>query len=99
MIKPFGKFQPTIGYAAIYSALNSECETLFITGFTFFQTPYSPGYRDHLIDMERNMKHIQQQGIHDIKLEFRLFRKNLETSPCKNIIIDPRLEELIAEQP
>lgn len=96
MILPFGDLRPTIGFTALYSALNSECETLFISGFTFFKTPYAGGYRDHLVDMNKNIDHIRMQGIHDIELEYRLFKENLNFKKCKHLLFDDKLNEILA---
>lgn len=37
----------------------------------FFRTPYAQDYRDHLIDMKANQKHIYKQGLHDPELELK----------------------------
>lgn len=95
MVAPFGELKPTIGYTALYSVLNSPCNELFITGFTFFKTPYAEGYRDHLIDKKANEKHFEKQGIHDADLEFRLFMKELSVNNCERVIYDRKLEGIL----
>ena len=95
MQKPFGSDRPTVGFAALFSALRSECELVFISGFTFFRTPYASGYRDHLRDMERNLEHIKEQGVHDIQLEYELFKKNVENTRCRKVVFDHKLEKII----
>ena len=96
MIIPFGNLRPTVGFTALYSVLNSGCNTVFITGFTFFKTPYADGYRDNLKEMEKNIEHIQEQGIHDIELEYDLFKENVKVTNCRHLILDEKLKEILA---
>ncbi|MCB7480615.1 glycosyltransferase family 29 protein [Christiangramia sediminis] len=94
--RSFGNvLKPTIGFSGLYSALNSECKELYITGFTFWKTPYAKGYRDHVIDLEENKKHFKKQGVHDADLEYQLFKNELKTSLCKSIVLDEKLTEII----
>ncbi|MFD2518543.1 glycosyltransferase family 29 protein [Salinimicrobium flavum] len=88
--------RPTVGFTALYAALISECNELFITGFTFFKTPYAQGYRDHLVDLEENKKHFKKQGIHDAGLEFILFKKFLKESRCETVKLDNKLDAILA---
>jgi hypothetical protein len=90
--------KPTIGFTALASGLKSNCAELFITGFTFFKTPYAKGYRDHLLDMEENKKHFKKQGIHDADLEFELFQKSLIETKCDKVILDSKLQEILDSQ-
>lgn len=87
----FGKIIPTVGYSALYTVLNSECKEVYITGFTFFKTPYANDYRDHLKDMKANENHLKKQGIHDPDLEFELFKKELNKRESGHINMDARL--------
>jgi hypothetical protein len=97
MIKPFRKpIRPTVGYTALYAALQSRCEEVFITGFTFFKTAYASGYRDHLLDTNKNMKHLKDHGIHDPDQEFELFLELIKRSPAKKIHFDKELTAIIA---
>jgi hypothetical protein len=95
LVKPFGKLKPTMGFSALWCALNSPCKELFVTGFTFFKTPYSKGYRDHLVDMESNAKHIDNQGVHDPELEFQEFLKLIKKKRNSKILMDSQLEAII----
>lgn len=88
-------FIPTVGYSALASVLQSECKEIFITGFTFFKTPYAKGYRNELEDPEANRKHIKNQGLHNPGLEFEAFKKALQLSPCGNIHFDKELQRLL----
>lgn len=87
--------KPTVGFTALVSALESACEELFITGFTFFKTPYAKGYRDHLIDLKENKKHFKKQGIHDADLEYNLFKYYLNNSKCKRVSFDNKLMQIL----
>lgn len=95
MVADFGEWTPTIGFSALHSVLSSPCSELFISGFTFFKTPYAQGYRDHLLSPEANKAHIKKQGLHNPDLEFELFKRLLETSSCKTITFDKAINALI----
>jgi hypothetical protein len=98
MTKPFNRLRPTVGYAALYSVLESPFKEVYITGFTFFKTPYSKGYRDDLVDMEANKRHIQAQGLHDPDIEFNEFLKMLEKNRGKSIILDDTLQAIVGSK-
>jgi len=86
---------PTIGFSALMLLLNSDCKELYITGFTFFRTPYAEGYRDELLNMKANIDHISKQGIHNPQLEFKLFKKALYNPKPKKVIFDTELNKII----
>ncbi len=86
---------PTIGFSTLMLLLDTKCAELFITGFTFFKTPYVKGYRDELLDMDINREHINKQGIHDIELEFEIFKKSLTTAKPKKVTFDADLKKII----
>tara|TARA_R100000935_G_scaffold57733_1_gene92378 strand:+ start:454 stop:1191 length:738 start_codon:yes stop_codon:yes gene_type:complete len=87
---------PTIGFSALMLAIDSDFKELYVTGFTFFKTPYAPGYRDTLINMEINENHIRKQGLHNPALEFKLFKKAIERSQAKKIIFDTELNKILS---
>jgi len=89
---------PTIGFYALSCALLAETNSVFVTGFSFFKTPYYKGYRNNLQDPDINDKHIQKQGLHNPELEFLAFQKILKSSPSKSIILDEELEKLVASK-
>lgn len=89
---------PTVGYSALYCVLNSSCKEAYITGFTFFKTPYADDYRDHLKDMDKNKTHIEKQALHNPDLEFELFQMNLEKTNCLSVKMDNRLSQIIKMQ-
>lgn len=88
-------FIPTVGYSALAAVLQSDCQEIFITGFTFFKTPYAKGYRKDLEDPKANLKHIKNQGLHNPDLEFEAFKNALKLSPCRNIQFDKELQRLL----
>lgn len=88
-------YVPTVGYSALAAVLKSDCEEIFITGFTFFKTPYAKGYREELEDPDANKKHIEKQGLHNPILEFEAFKTALKFSPCGNIHLDKELVKLL----
>ena len=91
-------FIPTVGYSALAVVLQSDCQEIFITGFTFFKTPYAKGYRTELEDPEANRKHIINQGLHNPDLEFEAFKNALKISPCGNIHFDKELQRLLKKE-
>jgi hypothetical protein len=96
MIVPFGELKPTMGYAALWCVLNSDFKEVFITGFTFFKTPYSKGYRDHLLDMNSNALHIKNQGLHDPELEFSQFQSMIKKLPNEKLFLDNQLSVIVS---
>ena len=91
----FGKYKPTMGYCALQSVLASSSQEVFITGFTFFKTPYAVGYRDNLVDIKANEDHIKNQGMHSPDLEYNLFCKLLLESKVKKIYLDSTLFQIL----
>jgi len=89
------EFVPTVGFSALLAALQSPCKEIFISGFTFFKTPYAKDYRGELEDPEANKKHIEDQGLHNPDLEFEAFKSALKNSPCGNIHFDKELQKLL----
>lgn len=90
---------PTVGFSALASLLNSPCKEVFITGFTFFKTPYAKGYRDQFLSQEANAAHIKEQGLHNPDLEYRSFLELYRNSSCKEVQCDQGLELIIKENP
>ncbi len=92
----FDEYHPTKGFCALYATLTSPCKEVFITGFTFFKTPYAKGYRDTISDTLATRKHIQDQGLHDIEMEYQNFLRLLKTTACQHIRIDQRLHQILS---
>lgn len=95
--KNFANWIPTVGFSALHTVLNSECKEVYVTGFTFFKTPYASDYRDQLTNMEANQNHIKNQGLHypDLELEqFIIQLKSLDNSEIK-ILLDPALTDIV----
>ncbi len=88
-------YTPTTGFSALISVLQCNCSEIYITGFTFFKTPYADGYRDELQNINTNQTHIEDQGLHNPQGEFEAFKKALRDSPCDNIKFDSKLREIL----
>jgi len=100
MTANFGDVIPTVGYSALYTVLNSNCKEVFITGFTFFKTPYANDYRDHLKDMETNKGHLKNQGLHDPDLELTEFIKQkriIEKKSSTKVVMDDALLNILEQ--
>jgi len=95
MNKNFGKWIPTIGFSALYTVLNSNCKEVYVTGFTFFKTPYADDYRDHFKDLAVNNKFIQKQGIHNPDLELQEFIRQLDDTNASRVFLDKALQNII----
>lgn len=92
--KNFGEYVPTVGYSALYTALHSGAKEVYITGFTFFKTPYMSDYRDHLKDVDTNQKHIKDHGMHNPDLELSEFIKNY--MPHQSFVkLDDALKDIV----
>lgn len=100
MTKDFGNWVPTVGYSALYAVMNSGCKEVYITGFTFFKTPYADNYRDHVKALDENNRFIQKQGLHNPDLELKEFIKQLELKKKyeRKIIMDPSLTTIVNDQ-
>ncbi|TDN82167.1 glycosyl transferase family 29 (putative sialyltransferase) [Salegentibacter sp. 24] len=88
-------YVPTVGFSAVIGVLMSDCKEIYITGFTFFKTPYAQGYRKELTDLSKNNEHLKRQGIHNPDLEFEVFKKQLNLTSCNCIKMDETLNTLI----
>jgi hypothetical protein len=87
---------PTTGLAAIYAILQSEAKECYITGFTFFKTEYMAGYRDNAKSKEHVLKYINEAGLHNIDVEWKLF-KEMYNSGNYNIVLDKFLQAVITQ--
>lgn len=91
------KWIPKVGFTALNIILNSKCKEAYITGFTFFKTPYTADYRSQLTSMKANQEHIKNQGLHNPDLEFKEFLCELDEIKAKDslIILDTMLLKII----
>jgi hypothetical protein len=90
-----GGYRPTTGLSALFRALESDFSELFITGFTFFKTPYADGYRDAIKESEKAVQYLKSMKIHDPDKEFREFKRLLEENKGKKIVLDDTLQKII----
>ena len=89
-------YVPTVGFSALMSVLQADCKEIYITGFTFFRTPYAKGYRDHFLEKEVNQEHIKKQGLHNPDLEFEIFKHSFKRNSFKSITFDRPLQKLVS---
>jgi hypothetical protein len=92
-----GRFRPTIGSCALYASLECEFSELYMTGFTFFKTPFGEGYRNRIKEAHQVQKYIKDAGLHDPDLEFQLFLEKLVIHSKKKIRMDDTLGAIVAE--
>jgi hypothetical protein len=97
LVKSFGRFRPTTGFCALHVVLQAEFSELFITGFTFFKTPYGDNYRDSLKDVAVNKKYIQDSAIHNPDVEYEQFKVLLNEAREKTIVTDALLQAILAQ--
>lgn len=95
----FGEHHPTKGYNALSTVLKSNCKEVTLIGFTFFKTPYANGYRDNIKDVESNLKHIENQGLHNAEKEFKNFCQLVKENHLnKTIKVDPILYDIMVSE-
>ncbi len=93
--KPFGGNRPTTGFCCLQAIMQSDFSELYISGFTFFKTPYGDGYRDQIAALDKVKEHIKNSTKHNPDIEFTLFKQLLRAHSKKMIKLDPVLEAII----
>lgn len=66
-------FHPTTGFIALNSLLNCAPAELYVTGMTFYKTPFKPEYREGDLEFWKN--DIKQNGVHNPELEFQVAKQ------------------------
>ena len=92
--KKLGLYTPTIGFCALMQVLESDCKEVYITGFTFFRTPFAAGYRDNIQQPSEVQKLIKEENHHNIDLEFDLFMEKIQSRKLNNVKLDSVMEQL-----
>lgn len=93
--EPLQGARPTIGFTALsYIIQEWNFSELYITGFTFYRTPFGAGYRDHMQSPEKVRSFMTDQGLHNVDLEFETFVNLWKSSP-KKILVDRTLEGIL----
>lgn len=95
-IERFKPQRPTTGFSGLMMTLEADFKELFITGITFFKTPYKEGYRDQLNDLKKNEEHIKKENLHLPDVEFEVFLGFIN-SHNKNIIVDEKLFAILKD--
>lgn len=93
-IERFKPQRPTTGFSGLMMVLESDFKEFFITGITFFKTPYKEGYRDQLNDLKANEDHMKKENLHLPDVEFDVFLDFLN-SHKKKIIVDQKLYDIL----
>ncbi|MHA8106361.1 glycosyltransferase family 29 protein [Aquirufa sp. 5-AUSEE-100C1] len=92
ILKDLGGYRPTTGFAALYLMSRAEYKQLYITGFTFYRTPYQDEYK--IVDSIEDFKNIiDKNKIHNTEYEYEWFKKKYITSP--NMMIDDGLKKIL----
>ena len=94
----FGRHYPTRGFCALALVLQVPCKQVFITGFTFFKTPYQAGYREEQPDVSAALRHIKQQDMHNPEIELQRFLELVRASSVEIILLDEFLYELVLHE-
>jgi hypothetical protein len=90
-------FRPTIGICGLSAIMESDFSELYITGFTFYKTPFGAGYRDHMKDGDKALAVIRAAGLHDPEKEFEAFCNIYKKHSRKNIIADDTLKSILEQ--
>jgi hypothetical protein len=94
---PLLPHRPTVGLTALLATMECEFRELYITGFTFYKTPFGSGYRDQIQDAKKAKQFINEQGVHNIDKEFETFRKFMNKHQAKRIKLDGVLSAILED--
>jgi len=90
------KVRPNTGTIAIVDLLNSELNTLYITGIDFYRTSYLKSHPDYGSTNLNDLKNIFAQGdngdVHDADKQFNFFKNNIIQD--NRIILDDFLKKI-----
>ena len=93
--------KPTNGFRGLFMVLNSAPAKVYITGLTFYKTPYLEGYRDiEKSTIKEDVKDFSitslsaERGYHDPDLEFSLFWNMLKTCSFP-VEVDPKMNRIL----
>lgn len=92
-----GGFWPTTGLACIYSVLQSQASSVTITGFTFYTSGYSGGYKQSFTTMSEIKDWTDQNVVHRTDLEKDVFCEIILKARLagKTVNLDPTLEDFV----
>jgi hypothetical protein len=92
----FSNKKPTNGFRAISMVFEAKPKKIFISGFTFFKTPYVDGYRDLLGNPNSLILNEKKRGLHDPDKEFAIFLNYLKNSESE-VLLDRKLDKIVKE--
>lgn len=87
---------PNSGFSAICYALEYGNSDVFITGFTFYRTPYQKEYA-MMYKRDNNLERIVNGGFHNPNNDFELFKKFC-SKYSDRIIVDKDLYEIMRSE-
>jgi hypothetical protein len=80
-------YQPTTGTSAILYFLQCDLKELQLHGFSFFQTPYVPGYNDAVVTNKDALQWAAASNVHDPSLEKVPIRRGIEQARKKGMAV------------
>jgi hypothetical protein len=91
--------QPSVGLATVASVLQTAFSDLYISGFTFFSTPYAMGYNDAVTTKQASLTWAYESK-HDFSQEARVFAMLVRHAQADGrvVLLDPALHALVDEQ-
>ena len=95
VIEHFEGFRPTTGFGTLLMLMAADFEELYISGFTFFKTPYAQGYRDHYAGKDAVEKMLIDQNQHNPDIEYQQFQELLKKNSHKKILVDKELQAIL----
>jgi hypothetical protein len=94
-----GGFWPTTGLAGIYSLLQSQASRVTVTGFTFYTSGYSLGYKQSFTTLSEIKDWTDQNVVHKTSLEKDVFCDIILKARLagKTVYLDPTLEGFVID--
>lgn len=91
-----GNSFPNSGFSSIYYVLNSKPKKVFITGFTFYKTPYVNEYASS-VGNENILDEILRTNYHNPNNDFDLFKNMIKESSLE-IEVDNQLKSILCNE-
>lgn len=73
-------YRPNTGFTALALLMQSNCQNLYIHGFTFFRTPYQSQYRSNLPKISDAISVVESGGNHNPDKDLLLFKELMKSS-------------------
>ncbi|QUS36128.1 hypothetical protein [Falsirhodobacter algicola] len=85
--RDLGGLQPTVGTSAMLFFLGCDLAELSIHGFTFFATPYAPGYNDAVGSGAEAQAWASASQVHDPLREKALIRRRTDEAAARGLAL------------